>query len=231
MPKSPTGYTSFADYMGLAGDEVKRLQEKQFEDSNQRGQYAQEQLELAARQARATGEADIRKTSSYGNYITASREAARRRAAASMNYDANADSRLERATRKDPRLVAYENDFKERGYAAGQKSKEYASLQQQQRDRDAAYNKRYAESQATEQAGRDSQDAQVNSQRDYLREQERFRRAGFDPVGAEGRNRLPGFVSGDETELDPYNALELEGKKTDENERKNEEYRRQRDGY
>ena len=71
MPNSPTGYTSFSDYMGLAGDEVKRLQERAFEDSDQQGQYAQTQLDLAGRQARATGQGDTTKTASDGNYVQA----------------------------------------------------------------------------------------------------------------------------------------------------------------
>lgn len=223
---SPTGFRGFADLMGLQGEEIERLKAKALEPSQFRAQYAQERLGQASREARATGQGDITKTGSYSQFIDAQRQAQQERAQAVKAYNANADSKLESSRGLADTSNMLAGDLQNRAQMAGGVAKQYASQMEQQRARNTAYNSRYAAQKKQEDDARMASDSKVAGERDYQREIERMRRAGMVPYA--GQNRTPGFVAGvDDASVDPYNALELQSQKTDENERRNEEYRRQ----
>lgn len=139
-------WVSFADYLGLNGDEVKRLQDEAFQRAQGTSQEASMDLQRATAEAGAEG--DATQTASYGDYVKAQQSAAAQARAATAN-SGYADA-YENAARgmAAPQAESMVNGFNQnygRAAASGYAQNKRKTAEQTARDN---YNKGIRESQA-----------------------------------------------------------------------------------
>lgn len=161
----PSDFLNYEELLGMSGDEVRRLQNEAFADSNQRMEYAGDMLGKAGMEAKAQGLSDISQAQSYGAYIQATRDAEARRAKAAANYMANAGTPLERSMPISTNTEGIRNELQRREGLQKDRHQKFLTAAEQQKQRNAAYNEKYRQSMAAEEEAKKAADAVSEEER------------------------------------------------------------------